>query len=53
MKKNWRKIVIPLLTVAVLVMGILTAKSILGRTNGSRVNDIPENGVVSRSEERR
>ena len=49
MKKNWRKIVIPLLIGTVLVMGILTVKSILGRKNGSRVNDIPKNGIVSSS----
>lgn len=49
MKRNWRKIVIPLLIVMVLVMGVLTAKSILSNSNVSRVNDIPKNGVVSSS----
>lgn len=49
MKKNWRKILIPLLIVAVVVMGALTAKSILGKENGTRTSDIPESGVVSSS----
>lgn len=49
MKRNWRKIVIPLLVVMVLVMGVLTAKSILGSGDVSRVNDIPKNGIVSSS----
>ncbi len=49
MKRNWRKIVIPLLIVMVLVMGVLTAKSVLGNRDVSRVNDIPKNGVVSSS----
>ena len=49
MKRNWRKIVIPLLVVMVLVMGVLTAKSVLSNSNVSRVNNIPKNGVVSSS----
>ena len=49
MKRNWRKIVIPLLIGMVLVMGVLTAKSVLSNSNVSRVNDIPKNGVVSSS----
>jgi len=49
MKNNWRKIVIPLLIIAVVVMSTLTAKSILGKEIGTRTSDISESGVVSSS----
>lgn len=49
MKKNWRKIVIPLLIIAVVVMGTLTVKSILGKDSGTRTSNIHESGVVSSS----
>lgn len=49
MKKNWRKIVIPLLIIAVVIMGILTVKSILEKDSGTRTSNIHESGVVSSS----
>ncbi|WP_343216389.1 DUF4430 domain-containing protein [Clostridium simiarum] len=49
MKKNWRKIVIPLLVIAVIVMGSLTAWSIYKEKGNSRTADIPKDGVVSAS----
>lgn len=47
MKRNWKKIVIPVLLIAVIIMGSLTAWSIYKQKANSRSDDIPSDGVVS------
>ncbi len=49
MKKNWKKVVIPLLIIGVIVMGSLTAWSLLKPEANSRVSDIPGDGIISAS----
>jgi hypothetical protein len=48
-KKNWRKIIIPLLAIAVIVMGSLTAWNIWKQNGDSRTVDIPKDGIISAS----
>ncbi|MFR1707714.1 MAG: DUF4430 domain-containing protein [Clostridium sp.] len=47
MKKNWKRVVIPIIAVLVLIMGSLTAWTIWKQQTDSRTVDIPKNGVVS------